>query len=70
MSVYSRYYTPALKKTVDLQLQNAFSEGHWAAVIRLADKRAKSLKDPYYEVGVSCREGERWSGSKMSPESH
>lgn len=46
----SHSYPPALKNTVDLQLQTAFSECNWATVIRLADKRAKSLKDPYYEV--------------------
>jgi len=41
---------PSLKNTVDMQLQSAFSDGNWSTVIRLADKRAKSLKDPYYEV--------------------
>ncbi|KAK0610996.1 N-acetyltransferase B complex non catalytic subunit-domain-containing protein [Immersiella caudata] len=44
------YGRPALKSSVDVQLQTAFSDGNWNSVIRLADKRAKSLKDPYYEA--------------------
>lgn len=48
---YSRHYRPALKNSVDVQLQTAFSDGNWQSVVRLADKRAKSLKDPYYDVG-------------------
>jgi hypothetical protein len=47
---YSRHYRPALKDSVDLQLQTAFSDGNWQVVVRLADKRVKSLKDPYYDV--------------------
>jgi hypothetical protein len=54
MSSYSRHYRPSLKSTVDVQLQSLFSDGNWASVIRLADKRFKSLKDPYYEVCVVC----------------
>ncbi|KAK3384911.1 N-acetyltransferase B complex non catalytic subunit-domain-containing protein [Podospora didyma] len=50
MSSYARYGRPTLKNSVDLQLQNAFSDGNWSTVIRLADKRAKTLKDPYYEA--------------------
>ena len=50
MSSYGRYYRPALKNSVDVQLQTAFSDGNWLTVIRLAAKRAQSLKDPYYEV--------------------
>lgn len=49
---YSGYERPALKSTVDVQLQSAFSDGNWNTVVRLADKRAKSLRDPYYEVCV------------------
>ncbi len=49
---YARYGRPALKSTVDVQLQTAFSDGNWPVVIRLADKRAKSLKDPYYDVSI------------------
>lgn len=41
---------PRLKNGVDLQLQSAFSEENWAIVSRLAEKRAKALKDQYYEV--------------------
>jgi hypothetical protein len=49
MSSY-RYGHPALKHSVDVQLQTAFSDGNWNTVIRLAAKRAATLKDPYYEV--------------------
>jgi hypothetical protein len=49
MSSY-RYGRPALKNSVDMQLQSAFSDGNWNTVIRLAAKRAATLKDPYYEV--------------------
>ena len=44
---------PRLKNGVDLQLQSAFSDGNWPVVIRLAEKRARSLNDPYYEVRTS-----------------
>lgn len=50
MSSYGRYGRPALKNSVDVQLQTAFSDGNWNTVIRLATKRAATLKDPYYEV--------------------
>ncbi|KAK4213132.1 N-acetyltransferase B complex non catalytic subunit-domain-containing protein [Rhypophila decipiens] len=50
MSFYGRHPRPALKNSVDVQLQTAFSDGNWPSVIRLADKRFKSLKDPYYEA--------------------
>lgn len=43
-------YHPQLKAGVDLQLQSAFAECNWSAVSRLADKRFRALKDPYYEV--------------------
>ncbi|KAK4142908.1 N-acetyltransferase B complex non catalytic subunit-domain-containing protein [Dichotomopilus funicola] len=49
MSSY-RYGRPALKNSVDVQLQTAFSDGNWNTVIRLATKRAATLKDPYYEA--------------------
>ncbi|KAL1853195.1 hypothetical protein VTK73DRAFT_9055 [Phialemonium thermophilum] len=58
MSSYSRYFPPALKSTVDLQLQSAFGEGNWAAAARLAGKRAKSLQDPYYEAIRLCAESQ------------
>lgn len=41
---------PRLKNGVDLQLQSAFQDGNWPVVIRLAEKRAKTLNDQYYEV--------------------
>ncbi|KAJ4291433.1 hypothetical protein N0V88_006026 [Collariella sp. IMI 366227] len=49
MSSY-RYGRPALKNSVDVQLQTAFSDGNWNTVIRLAARRAATLKDPYYEA--------------------
>lgn len=53
MSSYGRYYRPALKSSVDVQLQTAFNEGLWPTVIRLAAQRHKTKKDPYYEVRPS-----------------
>lgn len=36
---------------MDLQLRNAFAEGNWALVARLADRRTKGSDDPsYYQV--------------------
>lgn len=51
MSMYGRYYRPALKNSVDVQLQTAFNEGLWSNAARLAAQRFKAKKDPYYEVG-------------------
>jgi hypothetical protein len=41
---------PPLRNGVDLQLQSAFYEGNWPVVARLAEKRARSFNDQYYEV--------------------
>ncbi|KAK4100431.1 hypothetical protein N658DRAFT_507941 [Parathielavia hyrcaniae] len=57
MSSY-RYGRPALKSSVDVQLQTAFSDGNWSTVIRLATKRAAALKDPYYEAIKMCAESQ------------
>ena len=54
MSSY-RYGRPALKSSVDVQLQTAFSDANWTTVVRLAAKRAATLKDPYYEVCVTTK---------------
>lgn len=51
MSGYPRFYRPALKNSVDVQLQTAFNDGQWSTVTRLAAQRYKMKKDPYYEVG-------------------
>lgn len=51
MSGYGMYYRPALKNSVDVQLQTAFNDGLWPNVVRLAAQRYKAKKDPYYEVG-------------------
>lgn len=55
MSHYARQ-RPPLKNGVDMQLQAAFAEQNWATVIRLADKRHKANKDPYYEAVKVCAE--------------
>lgn len=39
-----------LKNGVDLQLQSACNDANWPVVIRLADKRARTSRDQYYEV--------------------
>ncbi|KAF5536013.1 hypothetical protein FNAPI_11898 [Fusarium napiforme] len=41
---------PDLRNGVDLQLQSAFSAGNWATVFRLAEKRAQTSNDKYYEI--------------------
>ncbi|KAL2268243.1 hypothetical protein VTJ83DRAFT_3089 [Remersonia thermophila] len=53
-----RYSRPALKTSVDVQLQSAFADGNWNAVVRLAAKRAATLKDPYYEALKMCAESQ------------
>ncbi|KAF3762774.1 hypothetical protein M406DRAFT_264927 [Cryphonectria parasitica EP155] len=58
MSAYSRHYRPALKDSVDVQLQAAFNEGQWSSVIRLAAQRFKNLKDSYYEAVRICAESQ------------
>ncbi|KAM3511567.1 hypothetical protein MY11210_004785 [Beauveria gryllotalpidicola] len=49
---------PRLKNGVDLQLQTAFYDQNWSTVVRLADKRAKTVNDPYYEVLKVCAESQ------------
>jgi hypothetical protein len=46
----STWNRPQLKSGVDLQLQSAFNDSNWNVVVRLAEKRAKTLNDQYYEV--------------------
>ncbi|KAK2611816.1 hypothetical protein N8I77_005139 [Diaporthe amygdali] len=58
MSMYGRYYRPALKNSVDVQLQTAFNEGLWPNVTRLAAQRFKAKKDPYYEAIRICAESQ------------
>ncbi|KAL2273062.1 hypothetical protein FJTKL_05588 [Diaporthe vaccinii] len=58
MSMYGRYYRPALKNSVDVQLQTAFNEGLWSNVARLAAQRFKAKKDPYYEAIRICAESQ------------
>ncbi|KAJ6784368.1 hypothetical protein PWT90_06692 [Aphanocladium album] len=49
---------PRLKNGVDLQLQSAFYDQNWSTVARLAEKRAKMVNDPYYEVLKVCAESQ------------
>ncbi|ROV88051.1 hypothetical protein VMCG_10410 [Cytospora schulzeri] len=58
MSGYGMYYRPALKHSVDVQLQTAFNEGLWPNVVRLAAQRYKAKKDPYYEAIKVCAESQ------------
>ena len=63
---------PHLKSGADLQLQTAFQEGNWAVVVRLAEKRARTLGDAYYEVGnalsvYACAAGESLLGLFTEP---
>ncbi|EON99427.1 putative n-acetyltransferase b complex non catalytic subunit protein [Phaeoacremonium minimum UCRPA7] len=66
MTSYGRYYRPALKNSVDVQLQTAFSDGNWSTVVRLAAKRAQSLKDAYYEAIRACAESQLEGPSERS----
>ncbi|KAH8900932.1 hypothetical protein GQ53DRAFT_790362 [Thozetella sp. PMI_491] len=58
MSYASRYYKPALRQTVDVQLQTAFSDGNWPTVVRLAEQRFRTLKDPYFEAIKHCAQSQ------------
>ncbi|KAH7134059.1 N-acetyltransferase B complex non catalytic subunit-domain-containing protein [Dactylonectria macrodidyma] len=49
---------PSLRNGVDLQLQSAFSDGNWAVVIRLAEKRARTHNDQYYQIVKVCAESQ------------
>jgi len=42
-----------LKRTVDIQLEQAFYDGQWTSAANLARLRQKSTKDEYYKVGLS-----------------
>ncbi|KAG8669339.1 hypothetical protein FPOAC2_08663 [Fusarium poae] len=54
----NRQQRPNLKNGVDLQLQSAFNDGNWAVVIRLAEKRARTFNDQYYEIVKICAESQ------------
>ncbi|KAI7769520.1 hypothetical protein LZL87_011404 [Fusarium oxysporum] len=54
----NRQQRPNLKNGVDLQLQSAFNDGNWTAVIRLAEKRARTFNDQYYEIVKICAESQ------------
>lgn len=55
LAMSSSWNRPQLKSGVDLQLQSAFNDGNWALVIRLAEKRLRTINDQYYEVRVDAR---------------
>lgn len=66
MSGYGMYYRPALKNSVDVQLQTAFNEGLWPNVVRLAAQRYKAKKDPYYEAIKVCAESQMDTAGEKS----
>ena len=41
---------PRLRNGVDLQLQSAFHDGNWAVAMRLAENRARTFNDQYFQV--------------------
>lgn len=43
---------PRLRNGVDLQLQSAFQDGNWAVAVRLAQQRARSSNDQYFDVTI------------------
>ncbi|QUC20999.1 uncharacterized protein UV8b_05240 [Ustilaginoidea virens] len=49
---------PRLRNGVDLQLQSAFQDGNWAVVVRLAQQRARTLNDQYFEIVRVCAESQ------------
>ncbi|KAI9158028.1 Cytochrome c oxidase-assembly factor cox-23 [Paramyrothecium foliicola] len=49
---------PRLKNGVDLQLQSAFHDGNWQVVYRLAEKRARTFNDQYFEIVKICAESQ------------
>ncbi|POR34924.1 Uncharacterized protein TPAR_04852 [Tolypocladium paradoxum] len=49
---------PRLRNGVDLQLQSAFHDGNWPVAIRLAEKRARTLNDQYFEIVKICAESQ------------
>ncbi|ODA77747.1 hypothetical protein RJ55_06349 [Drechmeria coniospora] len=49
---------PRLRNGTDLQLQSAFQDGNWPVVIRLAEKRARTFNDQYFEIVKTCAESQ------------
>ncbi|RCI09083.1 hypothetical protein L249_5125 [Ophiocordyceps polyrhachis-furcata BCC 54312] len=49
---------PRLRNGVDLQLQTAFQDGNWPVAIRLAEKRARTSQDGYFEIVRACAESQ------------
>ncbi|KAG5999451.1 hypothetical protein E4U21_006790 [Claviceps maximensis] len=45
-----------LRNGTDLQLQSAFQDGNWAVAMRLAQQRARTFNDQYFEVVKVCAE--------------
>ncbi|QPH15840.1 hypothetical protein C2857_000347 [Epichloe festucae Fl1] len=49
---------PRLRNGTDLQLQSAFQDGNWAAAMRLAQQRARTFNDQYFEIVKLCAESQ------------
>ncbi|KAG5979309.1 hypothetical protein E4U55_005313 [Claviceps digitariae] len=49
---------PPLRNGTDLQLQSAFQDGNWAVAMRLAQQRARTFNDQYFEVVKICAESQ------------
>ncbi|KAG5926481.1 hypothetical protein E4U42_003280 [Claviceps africana] len=49
---------PRLRNGTDLQLQSAFQDGNWAVAMRLAQQRARTFNDQYFEVVKICAESQ------------
>ncbi|PHH92169.1 hypothetical protein CDD83_8555 [Cordyceps sp. RAO-2017] len=49
---------PHLRNGVDLQLQSAFHDGNWPVAMRLAEKRARTFQDQYFEIVKICAESQ------------
>ncbi|KAG6019833.1 hypothetical protein E4U41_003066, partial [Claviceps citrina] len=49
---------PRLRNGTDLQLQSAFQDGNWAVAMRLAQQRARTFNDPYFEIVKLCAESQ------------
>ncbi|RDA86297.1 hypothetical protein CP532_5686 [Ophiocordyceps camponoti-leonardi (nom. inval.)] len=49
---------PQLRNGVDLQLQTAFQDGNWPVAMRLAEKRARTSQDGYFEIVRACAESQ------------
>ncbi|KAK2606451.1 hypothetical protein QQS21_003144 [Conoideocrella luteorostrata] len=49
---------PRLRNGVDIQLQSAFQDGNWPVAMRLAQQRARTFNDQYYDIVKVCAESQ------------